>query len=109
MLNGVSIVYVRGATRIPLRAVQGSSAWDEVDVATLATTAAKRHDWLFKADDIAALGTPVEGDIIEHADGSLIRQHGVMRGAPGEQPWRYMDRGFKWMRVHTVQTGTTGS
>ncbi len=103
MLNGVPITYTRGSTTIKnLCAVQGSTSWDEVDVASLVTNTARRHDWIFKACFISkTLGTPQEGDFITHKS----KRYNIMRGTPGEQPWRYADRGELWMRVHTVETG----
>lgn len=104
LLNGEAVTYRRGSVALSFDAVQGVTEWDEIEPTGIATVTVKRHDWLYKLAELGLLGKPQEGDTVTHVTESGTRVHTVMRGAPGEQAWRFMDRGRKWIRTHTVQT-----
>ena len=101
-IAGVTVSYQReGAAAVELKAIPGSSPWDQVQDMTVVREM-KSQDWIFElpAAWIAAGTRPRAGDQIVRDDTSEI--HEVM--APGgEQPWRYMGTSGRWVRVFTKQ------
>ena len=104
-VSGERIRYERETAAIVFDAIPGASEWDE-DMGGPAIVAAKSQDWIFRASNIASLGKPEPGDLVkqETCDGETLVF--TVMAPTGQQPWRFSDRGRRWIRLHTKQTGT---
>ena len=97
-MAGHAVTYARGETTLQRRAIPAQSVWDEQSDG-YSVRAATSRDYLLQASAIAALGEPVSGDTI--TDGTEKYE---VASPDGERPWRYVDRGQLWYRVHTKRT-----
>jgi len=99
-----TVTYNRdGADPITLeKPIQAESVW-ESELEDDSVVEWNGVDWLIPASQIEDLSpaTPERGDYVEHTDaGGTVRRYDVM-APPGLRPWRFMDRGRGWLRVHT--------
>lgn len=104
-LTGRSLVYHRTIEDedFDVVAIPGSSEFAEQQDA-YAIHAWQSHDWLCPVADIG--GVPGPSDyVVETMDGR-VRRFDLM-APPGVQPWKFVDRGRVWVRLHTKLVSET--
>lgn len=97
--NSCQITYRRGADSMTLRAGEGKSNWQQEDMHGALITY-ETFDFIVEASDLASLGKPQVGDLIEVTRGTDLYVYSV-RGVNGEAPWRIVDRDGVFIRIHT--------
>lgn len=102
--EGKPVTYLRGGDSLSIDlAVKGELRFQGQDIEGF-TNLNQKWDFLIKTEDLQLDSTtflPEQGDRIQITEGDVTREYRVSAPTAGEDCYRYSDRWFYVLRVHT--------
>jgi hypothetical protein len=100
---GVSVLYVRGETTLPLTVIVGRTAFSS-NVADGPRVSWGERDYLVEAADLT-VGIPALGDRITEVIDGTTTVFEIVTPDTGEPAWRWSDQGRTRWRLHVKKVG----